>query len=81
MAGIRIATVTTIGLVTVAALLGIGGLGQLILIGLNRPVRTAVTVGVVLSVVRWPSSPTSLLRSSSGCLTPWATQEAELTPR
>jgi osmoprotectant transport system permease protein len=50
MAGIRIATVSTIGLLTIAALVGLGGLGQLILTGLNRPVRTAVTVGVVLSI-------------------------------
>ena len=34
IAGIRIATVTTIGLVTVTALIGQGGLGQLILDGL-----------------------------------------------
>src|SRR3974390_1925991 len=33
-AGIRIATVTTTGLVTVAAVIGVGGLGQLILRGL-----------------------------------------------
>lgn len=50
MAGIRIATVSTIGMLTIAALVGLGGLGQLILTGLNRPMRTAVTVGVVLSI-------------------------------
>lgn len=50
MAGIRIATVSTIGMLTVAALVGLGGLGQLILIGLNRPIRTAVTVGALLSI-------------------------------
>ena len=51
MAGIRIATVSTIGMLTIAALVGLGGLGQLILIGLNRPIRTAVTVGVALSIL------------------------------
>lgn len=50
MAGVRIATVTTIGLCTIAAIAGLGGLGQLIVTGLNRPMRTAVTVGAVLSV-------------------------------
>lgn len=50
MAGVRIATVSTIGMLTIAALVGLGGLGQLILVGLNRPVRTAVTVGVLLSI-------------------------------
>lgn len=49
-AGIRIATVTTIGLVTVTALIGQGGLGQLLLDGLNRDFRTPVTVGAVLSL-------------------------------
>lgn len=50
MAGVRIAVVSTVGMLTIAALVGLGGLGQLIMIGLNRPVRTAVTVGAVLSV-------------------------------
>ena len=49
-AGIRIAMVTTIGLVTVTALIGQGGLGQLLLDGLNRDFRTPLTVGIVLSL-------------------------------
>ena len=50
MAGVRIATVTTIGLVTITALIGEGGLGQLILDGLVRDFRTPLVVGGVLSV-------------------------------
>ena len=50
IAGIRIAIVTTIGLVTVTALIGQGGLGQLILDGLTRDFRTEVVVGSVLCV-------------------------------
>lgn len=50
MAGIRLAVVTTVGLVTVAALIGHGGLGHLILDGLNRRFRTPLVVGSVLSV-------------------------------
>jgi osmoprotectant transport system permease protein len=50
VAGIRIATVTTIGLVTVTALIGQGGLGQLILDGLIRDFRTPLVVGSALSV-------------------------------
>jgi osmoprotectant transport system permease protein len=50
MAGVRIATVTTIGLVTITALIGEGGLGQLILDGLIRDFRTPLVVGSVLSV-------------------------------
>ena len=50
MAGVRLAVVTTVGLVTVAALIGHGGLGHLILDGLNRRFRTPLVVGAVLSV-------------------------------
>ena len=48
--GVRLATVTTVGLVTVTALIGQGGLGQLLLDGFNRAFRTPLTVGVVLSL-------------------------------
>ena len=51
IAGIRIATVTTIGLVTITAYIGQGGLGQLMLDGLQRDFRTPLTVGIVLSLV------------------------------
>ena len=50
IAGIRLAVVTTIGLVTVTALIGQGGLGQLILDGLYRDFRTEVVVGSLLCV-------------------------------
>lgn len=50
IAGIRIATVTTIGLVTVTALIGEGGLGSLILDGLIRDFKTPLVIGTVLSV-------------------------------
>jgi osmoprotectant transport system permease protein len=50
MAGVRIATVTTIGLVTVTALIGEGGLGSLIYDGLLRDFKTPLVVGTVLSV-------------------------------
>ena len=51
MAGVRIATVTTIGLVTITALIGEGGLGQLILDGLTRDFRTPLVVGGGLSII------------------------------
>jgi osmoprotectant transport system permease protein len=51
MAGIRIATVTTIGLVTITALIGAGGLGQLINAGLIEDFRTKTVVGAGLSVI------------------------------
>jgi len=52
IAGLRIATVTVVGLVTVTSLLGLGGLGFFILDGLRRSIifPTEIIVGVVLSV-------------------------------
>jgi osmoprotectant transport system permease protein len=50
IAGIRIATVSTIGLVTIAALIGRGGFGQFILEGLDELFWTPLLLGVVLSV-------------------------------
>ena len=49
-AGLRIATVTTIGLVTITAVIGLGGLGQLILEGLIDDFRTPLVVATVLSI-------------------------------
>lgn len=50
IAGLRIATVTTIGLVMVTALIGEGGLGQVMLRGFNFQNYTAVYAGAVLTV-------------------------------
>jgi osmoprotectant transport system permease protein len=50
VAGVRIATVTTIGLTTVTALIGQGGLGYFILEGIQRFFSTPLIVGAVLSV-------------------------------
>ncbi|MGQ0678142.1 MAG: ABC transporter permease [Actinomycetota bacterium] len=51
VAGLRIATVTTIGLVTVTALTGKGGLGYFILLGLERFFPTASMLGAALSMM------------------------------
>ena len=48
--GLRVATVTTVGLVTLAAIVGQGGLGRLILDGLRRAFWTPLTVGALLSI-------------------------------
>ena len=50
VAGLRIATVTTIGLVTITAIIGLGGAGQLIYQGLILNFHTPLVVGTVLSV-------------------------------
>jgi osmoprotectant transport system permease protein len=49
-AGLRVATSTVIGLVTVTALIGLGGLGQQITYGFNIGFYTPIIVGLVLSV-------------------------------
>ena len=48
--GLRVATVTTVGLVTVTALIGEGGFGYFILQGLQRFASTPLIVGATLSV-------------------------------
>lgn len=48
--GLRVASVTTVGLVTLAAIVGQGGLGRLILDGLRRAFWTPLTVGALLSI-------------------------------
>lgn len=50
VAGIRIATVTTVGLVTITAFVGFGGLGDQIEAGLKRQFSTQVVVGAALAV-------------------------------
>jgi osmoprotectant transport system permease protein len=71
IAGVRIATVSTIGLVTIGGLFGRGGLGQLIFDGLNRFSSTRIIVGAVLSVVLALIADGVLLLVQRG-LSPWA---------
>ena len=52
VAGVRIATVTTIGLVTIATLIGMGGLGYLIVnIGVRQRFPTATLTGIAIVVI------------------------------
>jgi osmoprotectant transport system permease protein len=71
VAGIRIATVTTIGLIAITALIGQGGLGQLMTDGFQRDFRTPLTVGVVLSVALAVAADV-LLVGAQRLLSPWA---------
>ena len=71
IAGIRIATVTTIGLVAITALIGQGGLGQLMYDGLQRDFRTPLTVGIVLSLALAVVADV-LLVLAQRLSTPWA---------
>jgi osmoprotectant transport system permease protein len=51
LAGVRVATVTVVGLVNVTAFIGQGGLGQLIIQGFQSDFNTEIVVGLVLSVL------------------------------
>jgi osmoprotectant transport system permease protein len=75
IAGIRIATVTVIGLAAVAGLLAIPSLGNLIYVGVNRPIRTAITVGIALSVALAVTADL-LLSLVQRLLSPWARARA-----
>lgn len=72
VAGLRIATVTTIGLVTIATLIGMGGLGYLIVnIGIQQRFPTAILTGVI-TVVLLSSAVDFGLQALQRRLTPWA---------
>lgn len=71
MAGVRVATVTIIGLVTVTSLIGKGGLGKFILQGIQRFFSTPIVVGAALSVLLAILADLLLL-GAQRALTPWA---------
>jgi osmoprotectant transport system permease protein len=70
MAGLRIATVTTIGLVTVTGLIGQGGYGSFIDAGLKRNFSTEIVLGAGLSVLM-AIVLDGLLVLGERSLTPW----------
>jgi len=75
IAGLRIATVTTVGLVTVAGLVAAGGLGELITEGLGRSFSTPIVVGAVLSIALAVVLDLAFL-ALEWVLTPWARARA-----
>ena len=74
-AGLRIAAVTLIGLVPIAALVGQGGLGTFMLDGFNRDFQTPLTIGTVLVVVI-AVSVDALLLLVQRLVTPWNRRSA-----
>lgn len=75
IAGIRITAVTTIGLVTITALIGQGGLGRFIIDGFYRDFNTLKVVGTVLTVALAVVVDMGLL-GVERVLTPWKRREA-----
>jgi osmoprotectant transport system permease protein len=71
MAGIRITSVTTVGLVTITSLIGEESLGTLILDGLYRDFRTPLVVGTLLVVAISAAADLGFL-GLERLLTPWS---------
>lgn len=70
--GLRIATVTIVGLVTVTALIGLGGLGYLIVeVGYRRFFLTATIIGAIGAILLAVIADRGLVLLQSA-LTPWA---------
>jgi osmoprotectant transport system permease protein len=70
VAGIRLATVSTIGLVTVTFIVDQGGLGRFIQDGYQRDFHTPLVVGIVLSVALAVVADLVLVRLERA-VTPW----------
>jgi osmoprotectant transport system permease protein len=79
MAGVRVAAVTTIGLVTVSAIVGgqrFGGLGQFITEGLQTDFDTKIYLGAIGSVIL-AFVVDGLLLAAQRLMTPWTRARAE----
>jgi osmoprotectant transport system permease protein len=75
IAGIRIASVTTVGLVTITAIVGEGGYGSFILDGIDRDFSTPIVVGAVCSVALAIALDIAFVLIER-LLTPWARRGA-----
>ncbi len=74
IAGLRIATVSSISLVSVGQLIGIGGLGYLFIDGEQRDFTTEIYVGIGLIVVLALAAD-ALLVLARRLLTPWLAEQ------
>lgn len=70
VSGLRVATVANISMVSVGAIIGVGGLGDLFTIGFQRTFFTPLLVGMVLSIVLALLAD-ALLVVAQRRLTPW----------
>jgi osmoprotectant transport system permease protein len=71
IAGLRVATVSNISLVSIGALVGVGGLGQLFTDGFNRHFPTEIATGILLSMIIALVAD-ALLVSLGRVATPWS---------
>jgi osmoprotectant transport system permease protein len=75
IAGLRVAVVTTVGLVTVTGVIGQGGLGALIVLGLQQFFATPLVIGAVLSIAMAVLLDAALVLIQR-LVTPWARSQA-----
>jgi osmoprotectant transport system permease protein len=75
LTGIRVATVTTVGLVGISKVIQLGGLAALIFDGYQRTYTTPLVVGTVLSVLLAVTLDL-ILRGAERVATPWARRAA-----
>ncbi|MDQ3103903.1 MAG: ABC transporter permease [Actinomycetota bacterium] len=75
MAGVRVATVSTVALVTIGYIVGFGGLGQLIAVGVDTDFKAQVTVASILCVALAVALDVVLL-GTQRALTPWTRARA-----
>lgn len=71
LAGLRVATVSNVSLVSVGALLGVGGLGALFTDGLQRNYLAPIITGIVLSLLL-ALLLDALIIGAQRILTPWS---------
>jgi osmoprotectant transport system permease protein len=70
VAGLRVATVSSISLVSVGALIGVGGLGELFTDGYQRDIPSEIVAGIVLTVALALLADAVLL-AAGRLATPW----------
>ena len=75
MAGVRVATVSTVALATVGVIVGYGGLGQLIFRGFQSNYRAEIVTASVLTVLLGLTFDL-LLAGLTWALTPWSRRRA-----
>jgi len=71
VAGIRVATVSTVALVPITALIGQGGFGQFINEGLQRQFKTPLVVGITCSIALAVVADLALVRIEKR-ISPWS---------
>jgi len=75
LAGVRVVTVSTVGLVTIGALIGVPSLGSLLTEGFQRGIVAEVVTGVVVTVALALILDAALVLAGKA-LTPWAARRA-----